>query len=213
MSREYVWSLIERMTVKETLSSSRESISWNAHMEARTLTDASLYPELKNIILSRQKKSDKDIRSAAYYTMGCLFKNCPSTEYLGFYLSRLDSETDKYILSSVLDRIAALPALPEGIDIRPVIRLTSSDKWLIRHSAINALGACPGTESREALSRFLCQTDEKRYRYEIIYASAAMGRVGTADEIPLLRPHTTSRVRDIRYSAAQAIDAILQRIT
>lgn len=207
---EYIMSLITRMTVKEEFRTSQESVSWHAHREAETLTDPDLYPILKNIILSRQSKKDTDIRDAAYFIMGKLFLKVPSDEYCIFYIQQLENETNKYLVSSMLDWLCDIE-IPLDADISPIIACTKSDKWLIRYSAIKALGSSNTKESKETLAYFLNQTDDKKYKDEITYANAALGRIGTLEDIPLLEQHVKSRKWDVKDSAIYAIERIQQR--
>ncbi len=52
------------------------------------------------------------------------------------------------------------------------------------------------------------QEDEKKYKYEITYANAAMGKIGDPTDIPLLERHINSRIQDIKISAQMAIEKI-----
>jgi HEAT repeat protein len=58
---------------------------------------------------------------------------------------------------------------------------------------------------------FINQEDEKKYEYEIIYANASLGSIGSKEDIPFLEKHVKSRKRDIRDSARFAIDRINER--
>lgn len=202
-------SLIDRMTVEEGNVNSKDSVSWNAYREAEKLTNPDIYPLIKDIILNIPTSRGNKL-NAVYFIMGKLLKNTPSAEYLNFYIHRLSVESDKYLIHSMLDLLACVQ-IPSDTDIRNIIDCTTNDKWLIRYSAINALGACNTNESRETLASFVCQTDEKKYRNEIIYANASLGRIGTVEDIPLLEQHIASRIRDIKSSAEFAIKQIQER--
>ncbi|MBP3244346.1 MAG: hypothetical protein J6M59_04505 [Bacteroidaceae bacterium] len=52
---------------------------------------------------------------------------------------------------------------------------------------------------------------KKKYEYEIIYANASLGSIGSKEDIPFLEKHVKSRKRDIRDSARFAIDRIKER--
>ena len=211
MQQKYIEELIQRMSTKEDrLTSSDQSIRWKAYREAETLRNPIFYPLLKEYILLRKKPNDRQYRDSAYFILGKLLIHAPQSSYITFYLECLERETDKYILSSMLDRIADL-IIPESLSIKPIISLAFSDQRLIRHSAIRALGASETPESKEALAYYLNQEDEKTYKYEIIYANAAFSVIGTLKDIPLLEQHGNSKSRDVRESAISAIKAIKER--
>ena len=210
MSRVYIKELIKRMIIKEGIKSSDESVSWKAHREAETLNDVSLYPILEELILQNSKPKDKKYRNAVYFIMGKLIVNVPDIEGIVFYIKQLEIETDKYILSAMLDRISEF-AIPTYINIEVIASLSLHEKWLIRHSAINALGSSAALESKKALYYYINQEDEKTYKYEITYANASLGKMGSMDDIPIIEQHLKSKIQDIRRSAEFAIQCIRER--
>ena len=119
-------------------------------------------------------------------------------------------ETDKYILEHILGCLTWVD-IPWNVDIEPIIRLSKSDKWLIRQSAIQALGSSATVKSKEALYFYLNQTDEKKYKFEIIYANVALGIIGKSEDIPILEQHLFSRIADVRDSSLYAIESIKER--
>lgn len=210
MNEEQLYDLISRMTIKEKVLSSDESVSWHAHREAEKITDESLFPVLMKIVDDNRQKKNKDIRNAAYFIIGVMLRNSFNKEACSFLIQQLRTETDKYVIESILDRLAAV-SIPEEIDISLIIECSKNDKWQIRQSALNALGSSSTKESKEALSYYLNQEDEKKYEYEIVYSNASLGKIGTKKDIPLLQKHASSRKRDIRESAKFAIDSINNR--
>ena len=185
MDEDKLYDLIARMTIKEQLTSSEESVSWNAYREAERISDETVYPILKKIIEENHK--NKAVREAAYVIIGY-----------------------SYVVACILDKLARIH-IPEDIDMSLVIKCSQNDKWLIRHSALNALGSSSTHANREALLFFINQEDEKKYEYEIIYANASLGSIGSKEDIPFLEKHVKSRKRDIRDSARFAIDRIKER--
>lgn len=210
MNRVYIEELIQRMIIKEEIKYSDESISWKAHREAEILNDVSLYPILKELILLNSKSKYKKYRNAAYFILGKLIRNVPDIDGIVFYLKQLEVETDKYILSSMLDRISDF-VIPTYISIEIIASLSLHEKWLIRHNAINALGSSATLESKKALYYYINQEDEKTYKYEITYANASLGKIGSMDDIPIIEQHLKSKIRDIRLSAEFAIQSIRER--
>jgi len=211
MSRAYLEELIARMNINEEVKSSNESVSWKAHREAEMLSDTLLYPILKELILLNSKAKDKKNRDAAYFIMGKLIKNAPNDDGIAFYLKQLEIETDKYILSSMLDRLSDI-TIPTKIPIGIIVSLSTSSKWLIRHSAINSLGSSATLESKQALYFYINKDDEKKYKYEITYANSSLGKIGSIEDIPIINQHIKSKIRDIRESAEFAIKRIQERI-
>ena len=208
MDEDKLYDLIARMTIKEQLTSSEESVSWNAYREAERISDETVYPILKKIIEENHK--NKAVREAAYVIIGYSLRNIFNKEACIFLIQRLDEETDKYVVACILDNLARIH-IPEDIDMSLVIKCSQNDKWLIRHSALNALGSSSTHANREALLFFINQEDEKKYEYEIIYANASFGSIGSKEDIPFLEKHVKSRKRDIRDSARFAIDRIKER--
>lgn len=210
MEEEYLSELIDRMLTKEERLSSDQSVSWKAYREAERLDDVSFYPYIRNTVLIYTKPREKKLRGAAYFIWGKLLKNCPLEEYTIYYLQQIKTETDKYILSGMLDRVAEI-VIPSHIPIDVIADLAMNDKWLIRHSALCALGSSSTVESKNVLLYYINQTDEKNYKYEIIYANASLGRIGALKDIQVLEQHHKSKIRDIRGSAEFAIANIKER--
>lgn len=205
--KEYLVDLIKSMSEKDDARTSDSSVSWQAHREAESLSDPSAFPILIEMIESSPQKKARDMRDNAYFIIGKLLKNSFDREACDFLIRRLNAEDNKYVLSHILDRLAEL-TLPIEMDITPIVSCSKSEKWLVRHSALCALGASATKQSRDALAFYLEQDDEKQYRYEMIYANASLGRIGNAEDIPLIEKHLHSRSPRIRESARFAIERI-----
>ena len=98
--------------------------------------------------------------------------------------------------------------IPDDLDIVSIVNCATSEKWQIRHSAIIAIGASAVQKSRDSLAFGINQCDEKKYRYEIIYASSSLGKIGVVSDIKILEKHINSRIRDIKESVRNAIESI-----
>ena len=212
MDEKQLTELIYRMCDEEKFSKSSDSISWKAYREAEKLSDVSFLPFLEGIIRGNSKddKKDKQLRRVVYFIIGNIIKNSFDDDGCKFLIGRLDVEKDKYNLSAIMDLFVSI-SVPWYIDIEPIVRHSKSDIWLIRHSAINALGCSDTVKSKEALYYYLNQNDEKKYRYEIIYANSALCNIGKEEDIPVLEQHINSRIADIRDSAEYAILTIKKR--
>ena len=210
INEDQLKDLIKRMCNEDDCS--ENSISWQAYREAEKLSNKSFLPFLQNTIIENQKntKRDKTIRKSVYFIIGRILMNSFDEKGCNFLIDRLDVETDKYLLEHMLGYLSWVD-IPLNIDIEPIIRMSKSDKWLIRHSAIQALGSSSTIKSKEALYFYLNQTDEKKYEFEIIYANVALGRMGKSEDITVLEKHLTSRVADVRDSATYAIESIKER--
>lgn len=212
MEEKYIVELIQRINTEETFTDSSTTTSWKALREAEALSSPSFYPILEKLILLHLKPKDKKFRKAAYFVFGKLLKNVPQVGAVNFYLEQLGAENDKYILSDMLDRIADIE-IPADISVTPIVTLAMNEKWLIRHSAICALGSSSTLESKQTLAYYIKQEDVKSFKYEIVYANAALGRIGSLEDIPLLEQHAKSRIHDVRDSALFAIKRIQMRLS
>lgn len=209
--KSYLEDLVARINVKEEYTSSAESVSWHAYREAEKLEDPSAFGVLEIMLSEHAKKKDKKYRNAVYFIYGNLLKRYPEKERIEFYLDQLPKEADKYVLESMLGNLEYIPT-QRDISVETIIELTKSEKWQIRHSAIIALGSFLSAEGKAVLHSFIGQTDEKKYEYEIIYATAALGKIGTEEDLPILETHIKSRKRDVRESAKYAVESVKARI-
>lgn len=150
------------------------------------------------------------IRDKAYFIGGKLLANAFDYDFCEFFVNRLSCETNKHVLSSMLDLLAEFD-VPQCPNIDLIVGCTQNEKWLIRYSAISALGSFDTNKSRECLRTFVNLDDEKKYDYEIVYAQAALGRIGKKEDIKLLQKHANSRKVDMRISARFAIENIENR--
>ena len=190
INKEYLLEFLESMIPGDVLS-----------------YDPKLFPLLREII---EEQGDAQIRRNACFQMGKLLRRSMDMEYCRFFIARLEQETDKYVLSDMLKGLGELTLPPEmGID--PIIALSRHENWMIRHQAIAALKASNTDASREAARYWVQQTDEKQYRFELVYAHAALSEIGTAQDVKLLEEHANSRFQDVKSSAQYAIDQIRRR--
>ena len=168
--------------------------------------------KLCDLIKTKESKKDKDLRRKAYSIISIILNKQMLPEYCQFLVDRLGIETDKYVLSSMLDDIQhLLKNIPKEVNIDLIIECTRNDKWQIRLSAISALRACNTEQSREAARYWIKKEDEKTFDYEITYANASLGYIGEIKDIKILELHTHTRKRDIKISAFYAIYNIKKR--
>ena len=183
---------------------SSKTISWKALREAEKVENTVYIPQLIAFIDSQK---DKKKRDRAYFLLGHIAKNTSDLKAVAYLISRINQETDKYIISALLDRIAAIKK-PTGTDLQPLIQATKSDKWLIRHSAIQSLKNASDSIAETTLIEILTDSDDP---YNLTYANATLNKIGTLRAIPFLEKHLKSRKRDVKDSAKYAIEEIKKR--
>ncbi len=183
---------------------SSKTISWQALREAEKVDNIDFIPQLIAFI---DKEKDKKKRDRSYFLLGHIAKNTSDAAALAFLIHRIDKETDKYIISSLLERIAAIKK-PIGTDFQPLIKMTQSDKWQIRLSAIKSLNYCFDPLVENVLIDIIENSEDV---FDIIYANATLNKIGTPKAIPYLEKHLKSRKRDVKHSAQYAIEQIKKR--
>jgi HEAT repeat protein len=202
---EYILELISRMTVKEDRClNSSDSLTWHAHREAETLSEPSLVDELAEYV---NKERDKRRRRAAYFILGKLGQKARGIDCASILLLRLNSEHDKYVLSSLLDALGWI-SKPRSLDLEPIYRLLGDDRWLVRHAAVQSLRLTEAPEAEDKLIELLVRTTEP---YDMTYCHATLNEIGSAKSLPYLQKNLSSRKRDVKLSAQLAIEAIKSR--
>ncbi len=206
---KYLIDIIERILdtsdqIMETGYDSSKTISWKAFRESENVENADFIPQLISFI---DNESDKKKRDKAYFLLGHIAKNTNDTAALNYLIQRVDKETDKYIIASLLNRIGNIKK-PIGTDLQPLIHVTKNDKWLIRHSAIQSLNNSSDSVAETTLIEILESTNDP---YNLIYSNATLNRIGTLRAIPHLEKHLKSRKRDVKNSAKFAIEEIMRR--
>ena len=170
---------------------SSKTISWKALREAEKVENAAFVPQLISFI---DNEKDKKKRNKAYFLLGHIAKNTSDLKALVYLISRVNKETDKHIISSLLDRIADINK-PIGTDLQPLIQAIKSNMWLIRHSAIQSLNNSFDSVAETALIEILDSSDDP---YNLTYANATLNRIGTPNAIPYLEKHLKSWKRDVK---------------
>ncbi|MGY8911409.1 MAG: HEAT repeat domain-containing protein, partial [Flavobacteriales bacterium] len=152
-------------------------------------------------------EKNKKKRDKAYFLLGHIAKNTNDYKATEYLIKRVEKESDKYVVSSLLDRIANLKK-PNGIDLQPIINAIQSDKWTIRQSAIQSLKNSDDKIAEKTLIGILSNSEDQ---YDLTYANATLNNIGTEKAIPYLEKHLNSRKRDVKGSAKFAIESIKKR--
>jgi len=192
------------MSIEENFKNSDDSVSWNAHREAEALTDARCIDQLMHYISVEKRKKHRD---SAYFVLGKMLANIARPDAVQFLINRLLMETDKYVIMGMLGRLQDIDK-DSSIDILPIIACTKSDKCQIRHSAISALAKTKHETAKEVIRTMIQLEDQKKHKYEIIYAVAVLGTIGEKEDVALLKPLFSSRIRDVKGSAEFAVERL-----
>ena len=118
-------------------------------------------------------------------------------------LHDLRKARSKYDIHFALD---ALARAPEPFVLDPlIVEMTMDDRWLVRHSAISALGNAIGEDVEDALLR---AADRAQDPYDLAYINAALAKVGSQQSVPYLTEAVTHRKEDVACSALAALTTI-----
>ncbi len=196
--------LIRRMTLKDVVEHSDDSVSWNAHREAERLSDEALIDEIESFLKTERTNAE---RSASHFILGAIGQNTGNDRCVHLLLACLPSESNKYVLSSLLGSIAKV-SKPDDAQLGPVFELLHDRRWLVRHTAIQALGKTTSSIVEDQLLALLATTNDP---YDKTYCHATLNKIGTLRAIPLLTTGLTSKKRDVKDSAKMAIAAIENR--
>ena len=183
---------------------SDDSVTWHAHREAEKVSDSSLVDELAEYV---NREGNKERRRAAYFILGKLGQKARGVDCASILLSRLSDENGKYVLSDLLDALSSIDK-PGTLDLAPVYRLLRDERWLVRHSAIQALKRTDTPEAEDELIRLLTTTTDPD---DMTYCHATLNGIGSAKSLPYLEKNLGSRKRDVKLSAMSAIQAIKSR--
>jgi len=202
--RTELLDLIDRMCKKESDADSSHSVSWRAHREAEALAEIVIVPELSAFLSG---KVTKEQRRAAYFIIGKIGKNSQCCECADVLIGFINKEKDKYALATLLDVLSDIKIANET-DLNPVYRLIEDGRWLVRHAAI---GSLKNAESPEAEVKVLAHLMSTEDPYDISCCNSTLNRIGTEQSIPQIKLGLSSKNRDVKSSAEQAILSIHQR--
>jgi HEAT repeat protein len=117
-------------------------------------------------------------------------------------LKRIGFEHKEFTLMWLLDAIAT----QEGIlDCEGILPWLGDNRWMVRHAAIGALGACRDPRAEAALIGVLEQSKDPA---DLIYANAALGRIGTRRAVAALARYIHHSKDDVKASAIYALARI-----
>lgn len=211
MTKDELFHLLDELSLPDSVIDRLNAPKWRFWSRKNQIRGEEAHFLIREYIGFRGKKSDAKRRENAYALLAKLLREHMDPVSCQFLTDCLKMETDKYVLQTILDGISHLH-LPSGTDISAIIACSKSSEWLVRHGAIIALGVSDTDASREAVRYWVRQEDEKQYKYELIYAQASLGYIGTEADTTLLEKHSNSRIRDVKDSAVYAIENIHKRL-
>jgi len=176
---------------------------WHVGVESQQL-DRGMVDELAQYVAG---ETDKHKRGKAYFTIGKLGLRCRSIDCARILIEAIGREKDKYVLSSLLDRLADIEK-PREVDLSPVFPLLKDTKWLVRHAAIRASG---NSDSPEAEAEIIAVLNGATDHYDITYCISTLSTIGSLSAIPHIEKHFSSRKQDVKLSARYAVHAIMAR--
>lgn len=210
MTKDELYILLDELSLPDGIIGRLDASKWHFWKRKEQIGENEVFPLLREYIEQRTKQADTKVRENAYSVFVKLLFRTFDPEHCQFLIDRLKAETNKYILHTMLSGISRLQ-LPEGIDISPIVECSKSEEWMVRHAAIMALGRSNTDASREAVRYWVRQENEKQYKFELIYANAALGYIGEPGDTALLEQHIHSRIPDVKDSAIYAINNIKKR--
>ncbi|USK68530.1 HEAT repeat domain-containing protein [Peribacillus asahii] len=154
-----------------------EGPSWNAYRKAEQLTDITVIPFLNNLL---EKIKDKKVRDNIYFILGKIGENTGDERVVNILLKRLEVETNKYTLETILDQIANQKDVP---DYSPIMKFIDDKRTAVRYRAIQTLSKCKHPIVEDALIKVI---DESQDQYDLCYASGSLSDIGTIKSIPHL---------------------------
>ncbi len=210
MTKDEFYVLLDAMALPDSIISAFDAPKWRFWRREIHLKEKEVFLLLREFIERKTSPSDIKVRENAYSVLAKLLLKTFEPEHCQFLIDRLKAESNKHVLHTMLTGISRLQ-LPPGVDISAIVACSKNNEWLVRHSAIVALTQSNTDASRKAVRYWVAQEDEKQYKFELIYANAALGCIGEIDDIDLLAKHTNSRIPDVKDSALFAINNIKQR--
>jgi soluble cytochrome b562 len=210
MLNTYIKDLLNRMLDQSDQNmvpyDSSKTISWKALREAETLTDTDF---IDNIIENIKIEKNKNRRNYMYFIVGRICENKPYQRGLEFLIDQIDKETDKYIISGILDRISDLEK-PAITNLSKIFEAINHKTWQVKYSAINALGNTNNSYV-EKLMIELIESQPLEKSYVTSYAINVLYNCGSDKCISTLEKQLTNKSRNIKDQAKNTLQLLKQK--
>jgi hypothetical protein len=207
----YIPALIDRMLdtsdhkIQPGYDSSK-TISWAALREAETLTDTNFIDYIiDNIALEKNKKR----RHYMYFIVYRICENAPYHKGLEFLIDRIDKETDKYIVSGILDGLINLHK-PSETNLDKIFTATQHKTWQIWFSAISALQNTNNSKVEELMMEII-DNEPLEKSYKINNAITVLYNCGTTKCIHSLERQLQNKSRNIKSEARITIQELKKK--
>jgi hypothetical protein len=205
---DYIPSLIDRMLDTSDHNmvpgyDSSKTISWAALREAETLTDTNY---IDYIIEKIDIEKNKKRRHFMYFIIYRICENTPYQKGLEFLIDRIDKETDKYIVSGILDGLIHLHK-PAETNLDKIFTATKHKTWQIWFSAISALQNTVNPKVEELMIEII-DNEPLEKSYQISNAINVLYNCGTAKCIPALERQLQNKSRNIKSEAKGTIASL-----
>ena len=210
MTKDELYNLLDELSLSDSIIGRLDAHKWCFWQRKGQIQENEVFLLLREYIEQRTKQTDQKVRENAYSVFAKLLLRTYVPEHCQYLVDRLKVETNKYVLHTILSGISRLQSA-EGIDVSAIVECSKYNEWLVRQTAIMALGKSDTDASREAVRYWVEQKDEKQHKFEIIYANASLGYIGEPSDTTLLEQHIRSRIPDVKDSAIYAINNINQR--
>ncbi|MFM2392414.1 MAG: hypothetical protein RLZZ546_391 [Bacteroidota bacterium] len=206
----YIPVLIDRMLDASdhnmvTGYDSSKTISWAALREAETLTDTNY---IDYIIEKINIEKNRKRRHFMYFIVYRICENTPNQKGLEFLIDRIDKETDKYVVSGILDGLIELHK-PAETNLDKIFAATKHKTWQIWFSAISALQNTKNPKVEELMMEII-DNEPLEKSYKISNAVAVLYNCGTTKCIPSLERQLQNKSRNIKSEVKETI-AVLKK--
>jgi soluble cytochrome b562 len=211
MLNNFLTDILNRMLDKsdqEMVSGydSSKTISWKALREAETLTDTDFIDNIiENVIIEKNKKR----RNYMYFIVGRICENKSYQKGLEFLIDQIDKETDKYIISGILDRISDLEK-PAKTNLSKIFEAINHKTWQVKYSAINALKNTNNPEVEKRMIE-LIESQPLEKSYVTSYAINVLYNCGSVKCISTLEKQLTNKSRNIKDQAKNTLQLLKQK--
>jgi HEAT repeat protein len=195
---EYLRDLIKRMNDRTSVLNSGDSSAFSAHREAEKLNDPSLIELIHQII---KNTSDNETKRVSYFILGCLGKNIPKSTISNQVFPLLLEEKDKYVLTTALEGLVKQSNISHNSIL---LKLINDPRWMVRYAAMQALAHCvsPYSEAENILCNLISKSRDK---YDLIYATSTLSKIGGQKSILLFRDLLTHSSQDVKIAAINAL--------
>lgn len=180
-------------------STSEGAPAWNATRKAEKLDHIALIPILCNLL---EKAKKETLKQDIYFVLGNIGVNTGDPRVVHILLKRLEAEKNKYTLDSILSQLAKQK---EVSNCAPILQFIDDPRWLVRHSAFQALSKCKCSAAEEALIQVITTSQDE---YDLFYAIGSLCDLGATRSVPYLLPLMKHPKGEVRRSALSALDQL-----